>query len=68
MKKIIPKSMFLAMRDIFYGGEFSEWLNEQEMPAAALKEFEEAEQFFLDAIGCEYSEDGTLKKNKDADW
>lgn len=39
--------MFLAMRDIFYGGEFSNWLENQKfIPMAAMKEYEEAYDFF----------------------
>lgn len=38
--------MFLAMRDIFYGGEFRHWLRKQDMPWAAAKEYEEAREFF----------------------
>ena len=41
------KELFMAMRNIFYGGEFSTWLNKQTMPMAALKEFEEAEDYFI---------------------
>ena len=46
MNEIKNKEMFLAMRDIFYGGEFSHWLNKQKMPFAAAKEYEEAMRYF----------------------
>lgn len=51
--KIKPDKMkmFLAMRDVFYGGEFSHWLNQQELPVAALKEYEEAYEFFCEETG-----------------
>ncbi|CAN5950745.1 unnamed protein product [Sphagnum jensenii] len=55
------KSMFLAMRDIFYGGEFASWLKEKEMPLAAMKEYEEAMKFFEQETGFD-CETGTLTK------
>lgn len=48
--------MFLAMRNIFYGGEFSHWLKGKEMPLAAFKEFEEAEAFFREETGFDETE------------
>ncbi len=45
------EEMFLAMRNIFYGGEFSHWLEDQLMPLAALKEFIEAKDYFYKATG-----------------
>ncbi len=44
-------SMFLAMRNLFFGGEFSAWIVDKSMPVAAMKEFEEAEEFFCNETG-----------------
>ncbi|MEO7173586.1 hypothetical protein, partial [Flavobacterium sp.] len=54
------RAMFLAMRNIFYGGEFSEWLIGKSMPVAAMKEYEEAEQFFYEETGFTPPEDKTI--------
>lgn len=63
---IDPKKMFLAMRDIFYGGEFSHWLEDKEMPMGAMKEYKGAYEYFCSVTGFEsptvmdLSEDMTL--------
>jgi cupin superfamily acireductone dioxygenase involved in methionine salvage len=64
MSDIKNKEMFSAMRDIFFGGEFAHWLDKQEnIPYAALREFQEAEEYFcaqtgfdIDAAYKEYDE------------
>jgi hypothetical protein len=49
--------MFLAMRDIFYGGEFSYWLNKQpDIPWAAMKEYIEAMEYFEKETGFSVNE------------
>jgi hypothetical protein len=45
------RDMFLAMRNIFYGGEFSAWLEGKPMPWAAMKEWQEAEDYFCKQTG-----------------
>ena len=45
------------MRDIFYGGEFAHWLEKQEnVPYAALKEWNEASNFFSEETGFNVNE------------
>ncbi len=41
------KAVFLAMRDIFYGGEFSEWLKKQDLCNQALEEYNKAKEYFF---------------------
>lgn len=49
---ITNMKMFLAMRDIFYGGEFSHWLTRQgNIPWAAMKEYHEAYEYFKEQTG-----------------
>ncbi len=43
--------MFLAMRDIFIGGDFVYWLNKQNLSMGAHKEYEEALRYFEKKTG-----------------
>ncbi len=43
--------MFLAMRDLFYGGEFAHWISQQEVPLGAWKEYGEAWEYFSEETG-----------------
>jgi len=47
-KPVMPKiaEIYSAMGYLFNGGEFPDWLNEQEIPLGAIKEYEEAKQWF----------------------
>lgn len=40
------QSLFLRMRNLFHGGEFSHWMQDKEMPMAAMKEYDEALEYF----------------------
>ena len=44
------QGIYNAMGYIFHGGEFSAWLDKQEMPFAASKEYDEARNFFIENI------------------
>lgn len=50
--QVMPKiaEIYHAMAYLFSGGEFPNWLNEQEIPFAALREYEEARKFFMENI------------------
>ena len=43
--------MFLAMKNLFWGGEFSYWLSQQPIPFAAAREYDEAFEFFQKTTG-----------------
>ena len=58
------KEMFLAMRDLFYGGEFSYWLSNQKIPYSAWKEYEDAMRFFEEET-CFDCESGMIKAYKE---
>jgi len=51
-KPVMPKiaEIYSAMGYLFNGGEFPDWLNEQEIPLGAIKEYEEAKQWFDENI------------------
>lgn len=51
MEDIKNMEMFLAMRDIFYGGEFAYWLEQQSIPMGACKEYQEALEYFEKQTG-----------------
>ena len=55
--RVMPKiaEAYSAMAYLFDGGEFSYWLNEQEIPLAAIKEYEEAKEWFDKNIKSNFS-------------
>lgn len=44
-------AMFMAMRDLFYGGDFAQWLNEQAVPISVVNEYEKARTYFESMTG-----------------
>lgn len=65
MNNIKNKEMFLMMRNIFYGGEFSHWLADKEIPWGAYKEYEEAKEFFEKETGFSCSEAEKMRDMQD---
>jgi hypothetical protein len=57
--KVMPtyqESLFLSMICLFHGNEFSHWLENQSMPLAAAKEYEEALAYFESVTGFNIAE------------
>ncbi len=44
--ELIKAGIKSAMGYLFGGGEFPEWLSNQEVPMGAIKEYEEAKEWF----------------------